>query len=80
MLITTKFLGPTNNRGARIKASCAGESVTISYPYEVSGVDCHLRAVMELAKKVDFTGEMIIEGTDCGYMFISTAGVMKVTI
>lgn len=80
MLITTKYLGPTNNRGSRIKASCAGASVTVSYPHELSGVDCHLEAVKKLAKKINFTGELIIEDTDTGYMFISTAGVMKVVI
>ena len=57
--IHTKFISPTNSRGARIKAYTAshgdwkGFTATISYPYELSGVDCHFKAVQELVKKND---------------------------
>ena len=36
--ILTKYLGPTDHKGARIKAwSVGGRSVTIPYPHELSG-------------------------------------------
>ena len=55
--IHTKFIGPTNSRGARIKAYTAtfgdlkGFQATISYPYSLSGHECHFEAVKELVKK-----------------------------
>lgn len=55
--IHTKFIGPTNNRGARIKAYTAswgdrkGFEAVISYPYELSGEKCHFEAVKALVKK-----------------------------
>lgn len=37
MMITTKFMGPTNNRGARVKATSAnGKSKTINWDYSLS--------------------------------------------
>jgi len=55
--IHTKYLSPTNSRGARIKAYTAswgdrkGFEATIAYPHEESGHLCHFRAVQELVKK-----------------------------
>jgi hypothetical protein len=55
--IHTKFIKPTNLRGARIKAYTAnwgdrkGFSVTIPYPYDQSYHLCHFEAVKELVKK-----------------------------
>ena len=50
--IITKYFGPTNNRGSRIKAQCAAGSVTISYPYELSGQACHRAAADALVQKL----------------------------
>jgi hypothetical protein len=52
--IQTRYLGPTNTRGARIKAWAAAGSITISYPYELSGQACHRSAAEELVKKLDW--------------------------
>lgn len=55
--IHTKFISPTNSRGARIKAYTAGYgdikgfTATIGYPYHLSGVECHFEAVKALVKK-----------------------------
>ena len=55
--IHTKFIGPTNSRGARIKAYTAGYgdikgfTATIPYPYELSGETCHFEAVKALVEK-----------------------------
>jgi hypothetical protein len=53
--IITKYFGPTNSRGSRIKATCASGSVTISYPYELSGQACHRAAADALVQKMDWT-------------------------
>ncbi len=43
--IHTKYLGPTNSRGGRIKAYTAdGRSATISYPHELDGERAHFKA------------------------------------
>jgi len=55
--IHTKFLNPTNSRGARIKAYTAGWGdrkgfeATISFPYDENEVLSHFSAVKELVKK-----------------------------
>jgi protein involved in temperature-dependent protein secretion len=68
--ITTKYLGPTNARGARIKATTGnGESVTVPYPYEYSGAKAHAVAALELARKLRWTGDIIAGATATGYSF-----------
>jgi hypothetical protein len=47
----TKFLPATNYRGSRIKATCDRGSITISYPDELSGDDCHRAAVNALVDR-----------------------------
>jgi hypothetical protein len=55
--IHTKYLNPTNTRGARIKAYTApcggikGFEATISYPHEQSYQLCHFEAVKALVIK-----------------------------
>jgi len=57
--IQTKYLSPTNTRGARIKATAAAGSVTISYPYELSGQAVHRKAAEALCAKFDWDVESI---------------------
>jgi len=50
--IYTKYLGPTNSKGARIKAfTLEGLSATISYPYNLSHEAVHYEAVKSLVDK-----------------------------
>lgn len=68
--ITTKYLSPTTHRGARIKATTSsGISKTISYPYELSGAECHIKALRELNKKLNWDGDMTYSSTERGYIF-----------
>ena len=68
--ITTKYLSPTNTLGARIKATTSsGISKTISYPYELSGAECHIKALRELNKQLNWTGDMTYSSTERGYIF-----------
>jgi hypothetical protein len=52
--IQTKYLSPTNTRGARIKATCAAGSITISYPHELSGQAVHRKAAEALVSKLQW--------------------------
>lgn len=71
--IQTKYLGPTNTKGARIKAfTCNGHSATVDYDYALSDEKLHFEAVKALKEKcaLDWDiSEMTYGGTDQGYVF-----------
>ena len=73
--ITTKFLGATNTKPARIKAtSCSGISVTVSYDYGLTEIQEHVQAVIALCKKLNWTdrGKFFMGGTADGYCAVFT--------
>ena len=62
--ITTKYLPPTNVRGARIKAIAEGRAghpntVTISYPHEYEAVKAHAEAAEALCRKMFWSGNLV---------------------
>jgi len=57
--IQTKYMGPTNTTGSRIKATCATGSVTIDYPHELSGMDCHAKAAYALLAKMHWDYKLV---------------------
>ena len=70
--IETKYLGPTDYRGSRIKAYTeSGHSLTVAYPHERNqGADAHSVAALALAKKLGWAGDLIAGGTTTGYVFV----------
>ncbi len=48
--ITTKYLGHTNYRGTRIKASCSRGSLTVSGDASLNLAENHIKAAVELIK------------------------------
>ncbi len=69
--LVTKYLGPTDTRGARIKASDEdGNSVTIGYPYELSGEASHREAAEALQAKMGWTGALDSGALKSGYVFV----------
>ena len=54
--ITTKFLGPTNARGSRIKASAYAGSITIGYAHELNNEENHRAAAVALCEKFGWIG------------------------
>lgn len=79
--IQTKYIGPTNTRGSRIKAwTSSGFSVTISYPHELSHELCHFEAVKSLVEKhkLDWDlADMRFGGTERGYVFCFAAAIVE---
>jgi hypothetical protein len=81
--IQTKYIPASNTKGSRIKAYIEDgghkESVTIGYPYELSGIDCHWAAAEKLIRKLegaDTHGEtvtFVAGGTRYGYVFVVSA-------
>lgn len=73
--ITTKYLGPTNTRGARIRAMTVNGKnfATTSYPHEDSR-NAHALAALKLARKLGWTGTLIEGSTPTGSVFVFANG------
>lgn len=56
-VIRTKYLGPTNTKGGRIKAMLASESITLPYDYDGSGMWNHEKTAYALARKLNLKGQ-----------------------
>lgn len=73
--IETKFLGPTNTKGARIKASAQAGSVTIPFDYESWVEHAHDLAAIALITKLARWGVWArgsqADGTGSVYVCIS---------
>src|SRR3954468_11850529 len=54
--IQTKFLGPTNSRGSRVKASAAAGSVTIVWDHRLNPEQNHRAAAEMFANRMNWTG------------------------
>lgn len=57
--ITTKYLGPTNYRGARVKATCEAGSVTVSWDHALGSEENHDAACRALALKLGWHGQWL---------------------
>lgn len=69
--IVTKYHGPTNTRGSRISAQDSdGNRISIPYPHELNGDDCHALAAAALCRKMGWPGELIGGGTRTGCVFV----------
>jgi hypothetical protein len=77
--IITRFLGPTNHRGSRIKATAWRASVTVPYNHALGGERAHRAAAEALCVKLTATDGgrgswLITAGADLpagnGYAFI----------
>lgn len=68
----TKYLGATNSRGARIKAtSGSGLTLTISWDYALDVERNHVAAALALAKKLNWHGTWVGGGMKEGYAFVT---------
>jgi hypothetical protein len=69
--IVTKYLGPTDFKGARISASDDdGNRVIISYDHALSGEGPHRKAAEALCAKMKWTGMLFSGWTKGGYVFV----------
>jgi hypothetical protein len=70
--IITKYLGPGNVRGARVKATAAAGSVTLGWDHRLNSEDNHRAAAKALADKFDWQGELFCGGLPDGRMCFVT--------
>lgn len=69
--IETRYVGPTNTRGARIIASDSdGNRITIGYPHELNSEDAHRAAAEKLRESMQWKGELVSGSTKRGYVFV----------
>ncbi len=71
--ITTKYLPRTETKPPRIKAQCQGGSTTVDYNDDLEPADNHAIAAMQLAVKLEWSGDFVGGGTpgSDGYAFVN---------
>lgn len=74
--IETRYLGPTNTKGGRIKATAWAGSVTIGYDHALSTEGAHKAAADALIAKLGWTGAFAQGGNakGTGYVFVNVQG------
>lgn len=74
--IVTKFLGPTNSRGSRIKATASAGSIIVPWDYGLGIDDNHRAAAKALADKFGRGGTWIGGGMPdgTGNVYVDTTG------
>jgi hypothetical protein len=60
--IVTKFLGPTNFRGSRVKATASAGSVTIEWDHALNPDGNHRAAAEALCRKLGWSGRYVEGG------------------
>ena len=70
--IQTRYFGPGNVRGSRIKAFAEAGSVTVSYDYALNASENHLAAAKALASKLQWDGTWVGGAlpNSSGYAFV----------
>ena len=72
--ITTKYLGPTDYKGSRFKATHTGgfASVTLPYDYALSPELNHLAAANALSDKLNWDGQYVGGHTKDGMVWVNS--------
>lgn len=72
--IQTRYLGPTNCRGARIQANTSqGHRCVIPYPHEANNLEGHRMAAEKLIEKYRWRHQNLVAGgTRDGYVWVAT--------
>lgn len=60
--IVTKYIGPSNTKGSRIKATAAAGSVTLHIDNALNIEENHAKAAQALANKFKWRGNYTIQG------------------
>ena len=74
--IETRYLGPTNTKGSRIKATAWAGSITIGYNHALDTQDNHRAAADALIAKMGWNGTFAQGGNikGDGYYFVNVEG------
>jgi len=79
--IVTKWHGPTNYSGSRIKAKAAAGSITVPWDYALNVADNHTAAARALVEKLEWAGVWSGGGMPSGdgYVFVDASGAEPFT-
>jgi len=75
--ITTKYLGPSVTRGARIKATCSGGGLSVTIPRDFArdlNID-HAAACRALCQRLGWTGRLVGGHTKGGMVWVFKGGM-----
>lgn len=78
--IVTRYHGPTNSRGSRIKATCWGGSITVPYSHSANSETNHARAAQALCEKMGWHRTGWVGGAtpdERGWAFVATDARVK---
>ena len=68
--ILTKFIGPTNYRGSRVKAYTPdGHRIIVPWDHSQNVEENHDAAALALCRKMEWCGKLVRGGTDVGYAY-----------
>lgn len=72
--ITTRYIGPSNTRGSRVKAQAAAGSITLHWDSALNSEDNHAKAAEALARKFEWCGKWYGGGLpdDKGNVYVCT--------
>lgn len=79
--IVTKFLGPTNHKGSRIKAKCEAGQLTVAWDYAKDTGGNHKAAAQALLKQLGWDDRPFFGGalpTNDGYAFVHACDLSAV--
>jgi len=73
--IVTKFIGPTNTRPSRVKATCEAGSITVSWDHRYDPENNHDATARALIEKLGWRGEWVsgeLPGGGSVYVMVAT--------
>ena len=78
--IITKYIGPTDLRGSRVKATAEAGSITLAWDDALNSEENHVAAARALAGKYgwDRLNDMTHGGTRDGYVFVMVPKAIEV--
>jgi hypothetical protein len=72
--IQTKYFGPSDVRGARVKAYADAKSIILSWDHALNAEQNHIAAARALARKLDWKGVWSGGGKkEGGYAFVQAS-------
>lgn len=74
--ITTKFIGATNHRASRVKATASAGSITVEWDHDLNVDNNHKRAARKLAQKFGWHGTFHAGGlpSEAGNVYVCVTG------
>lgn len=60
MVLTTRYVNPTNHRGAGILVRCGTSKMFVPYPYELNTHQSHAYAALQFVQKMGWSGDLVM--------------------